>query len=162
VERTYQVTVAGDPTRQDLDRLRQGVHLAEGRVQVARLRVRRRRSSSTILEMVLTEGRNREIRRMAARIGHKVLSLKRTGFGPLRLGDLPPGAYRELSGAELRTLRRWLDRATGGEASGVTSVQNRGGPRPITSSGRGKSGRPGKRRPSKGSRPARFKRGPRR
>ena len=84
--------------------------LAEASVQVARLRVRQRRSRSSVLEMVLTEGRNREIRRMAARIGHKVMSLKRIAFGPLRLGQLPPGAYRELTRDELKSLRAFVRR----------------------------------------------------
>ena len=55
--------------------------------------------------MVLTEGRNREIRRMAARIGHKVLTLRRIAFGPLRLGTLPAGGWRPLTHVEVRRLR---------------------------------------------------------
>lgn len=113
VERTYLVTVAGTPSREALDKLRQGIHLSEGVVSAARIRVKRGQKRSTVLEMVLTEGRNREIRRMAARIGHKVLALKRIGLGPLRLGELPPGAYRQLTAVELRkvmTIRRALDR----------------------------------------------------
>jgi 23S rRNA pseudouridine2605 synthase len=105
VPRTYQVRVAGEPTREAIDQLRRGIHLAEGRVRVVRLRIKRRLKRSTILEMELAEGRNREIRRMAARIGHKVMSLKRIAFGPLRLGELPAGAYRPLSRAELQKLR---------------------------------------------------------
>lgn len=123
VERTYQVVVAGEPTREAIDALRRGVHLAEGRVRVARLRIRHRRKRSTVLEMVLTEGRNREIRRMAARIGHKVMSLKRVGFGPLRLGDLPPGAYRELTRAELQRLRDLPRRRAGGTTSRPSSPE---------------------------------------
>jgi 23S rRNA pseudouridine2605 synthase len=57
------------------------------------------------LEIVLEEGRNREIRRMLARVGHKVLHLRRVALGPIRLGDLPPGGYRELSHDQLRALR---------------------------------------------------------
>jgi 23S rRNA pseudouridine2605 synthase len=54
---------------------------------------------------VLDEGRNREIRRLLARIGHKVLRLKRVALGPLRLGELAPGEYRPLTHDELRALR---------------------------------------------------------
>lgn len=120
LERTYQVVVAGTPSTDRLNLLRRGVHLAEGRVRVARLRVKRRQTSSTVLEMVLTEGRNREIRRMAARIGHKVMSLKRIAFGPVRLGDLPTGQYRSLTSNELRTLRALLVRQTHGSGPAPT------------------------------------------
>lgn len=105
IAKTYRVTVAGHPTPDALKQLRQGVWLADGRVRVAGLRVKKRQRKNTILEMVLTEGRNREIRRMAAKIGHKVLELKRVALGPLTLGDVPPGAYRELTRDELRALR---------------------------------------------------------
>ena len=105
VAKTYRVTVAGHPTPEALKQLRQGVWLADGRVHVAGLHVKKRQRNITILEMVLTEGRNREIRRMAAKIGHKVLELKRVALGPLTLGDVPAGAYRELTRGELRALR---------------------------------------------------------
>jgi len=105
VSKTYLVQVAGFPTREVLTRLQQGVRLAEGLARVARLKVRRRQKQSTILEMVLNEGRNREIRRVMASVGHKVLRLMRTAVGPLRLGSLPPGAYRPLSREEVNALR---------------------------------------------------------
>ena len=105
ISKTYRVTVAGHPTPEALKQLREGVWLAEGRVRVAGLYVKKRQRKNTILEMVLTEGRNREIRRMAAKIGHKVLELKRIALGPLSLGDVPPGAYRELTKDELRALQ---------------------------------------------------------
>ena len=56
--------------------------------------------------MVLTEGQNREIRRLLAKVGHKVLRLVRTAVGPVRLGKLPAGAARRLSPDELDALRR--------------------------------------------------------
>ena len=56
--------------------------------------------------MVLDEGRNREIRRLLARVGHKVQRLVRVAVGPIRLGDLPPGAVRRLTRDELRALRK--------------------------------------------------------
>jgi len=105
VEKTYRVTVMGSPDAQALKKLRSGIHLAEGQVRVAGLRVKSRSNKSTVIEMVLTEGRNREIRRMAASIGHKVLGLKRIAMGPLRLGEVPPGAYRPLEDREVKSLR---------------------------------------------------------
>lgn len=106
VPKTYVVTVVGQVRPQSLDRLRKGVHLAEGKARVERLAIKRRRRESTVLEMVLTEGRNREIRRLLARVGHKVVRLVRTAIGPLKLADLPAGASRRLTPAELRQLRR--------------------------------------------------------
>ena len=110
VEKTYEVEVAGHPHPKLFKQLEQGVRLADGVSRVVRLRIRRRRKQSTVLELVLNEGRNREIRRMLARVGHKVQRLVRIAVGPVRLGDLPPGAYRALSGDELRALRRSVAR----------------------------------------------------
>ena len=107
VPRTYEVQVAGAPSAEALKNLRQGIHLAEGPVRVAGIRIKRRQKNSTILQMVLTEGKNREIRRMAARIGHKVMSLRRVALGPLKLADLPPGAHRELTHSEVKELREF-------------------------------------------------------
>jgi 23S rRNA pseudouridine2605 synthase len=104
IPKVYRVTVAGHPTREALQQLRRGVWIAEGPVQVAELTLKKQQSKTTILEMVLTEGRNREIRRLAAKIGHKVLELKRIALGPLRLGDIPAGAYRELTSREVGAL----------------------------------------------------------
>ncbi len=110
VEKTYIVTVAGQPTQESLNQLRRGVRLAEGTVKVQQLRVKRRLKQSTVIEMVLTEGRNREIRRMAARLGHKVITLKRVGIGPLRVARLPVGAYRPLSRQEVVKLKALVSR----------------------------------------------------
>jgi 23S rRNA pseudouridine2605 synthase len=106
VEKTYRVLVAGHPTREQISQLRRGVHLAEGLARVAGVRINSRYKQSTNLEMVLTEGRNREIRRLLARMGHKVLSLVRIAIGPVRLGNLAPGDYRRLSRQEIQTLRK--------------------------------------------------------
>jgi 23S rRNA pseudouridine2605 synthase len=106
VAKTYQVEVAGAMAPADLSRLRGGVHLAEGMTRVVSARVKHRFRHSTLLEIVLAEGRNREIRRMLARLGHKVLRLKRVALGPLRLADLPPGAVRPLRRQEVRELER--------------------------------------------------------
>lgn len=106
VQKTYRVLVAGHATPEVVSRLRKGVHLAEGFASVAAVRIKRRHKQSTILEVVLEEGRNREIRRLLARVGHKVLQLVRIGIGPLRLGKLASGEYRRLSREEVSALRR--------------------------------------------------------
>jgi len=106
VAKRYHVRVAGHIQEAELNRLRKGVHLAEGFARVHSVRVRKRYPKSTLLEMVLTEGRNREIRRVLARVGHKVVRLVRVAVGPIRLGDLPRGAYRKLTQAEVRALHK--------------------------------------------------------
>jgi 23S rRNA pseudouridine2605 synthase len=100
VEKIYQVQVAGQVERDVIAQLQRGMHLAEGFAHAKHVRITRRRKRSTILEMVLDEGRNREIRRLLARVGHKVQRLKRVAVGPVRLGDLPVGAVRPLTSLE--------------------------------------------------------------
>jgi len=104
VEKVYHVQVAGHVERETLAKLRRGSHLAEGFAHAKHIRVKSQRSRSTILEMVLDEGRNREIRRLLARLGHKVQRLTRVAVGPLRLGELPAGAVRPLTRPEVRAL----------------------------------------------------------
>ena len=108
VEKTYHVQVAGLTDRAILQRLREGVQLAEGKVGVAAVRMKRAYKQSTILEINLREGKNREIRRMLAALGHKVQRLKRVGLGPLKLGKLPQGESRMLGHSELLAIRRML------------------------------------------------------
>lgn len=106
IDKTYQVTVAGLPEWDELQKLKKGVWLAEGVARVKSLKILRRHGQSTELEIVLDEGRNREIRRVLAKIGHKVMRLKRVAMGSLRLGDLPSGVYRELTRSEIARLER--------------------------------------------------------
>ncbi len=117
VTKKYQVQVAGTPGRELLDRLCQGVRLAEGFVRAVSARIKRQHKQSTILEIVLREGKNREIRRMLAAHGHKVQQLRRVAIGPLNLGQLPVGEYRGLTREELRRLRAATGTA-GGRSAG--------------------------------------------
>ncbi|QDV10337.1 Ribosomal large subunit pseudouridine synthase B [Rosistilla oblonga] len=105
VRKTYQVTVAGLVQAETLKQMREGVHFHEGRFQVEGVSIKRTRGKATELEIVLREGKNREIRRILARLGHKVVQLKRTAIGTLKLGDLPTGAYRPLNSREVKKLR---------------------------------------------------------
>jgi 23S rRNA pseudouridine2605 synthase len=106
VNKVYRVRVVGHPSPELLRKLREGIHLAEGVVKVAAVRLRRRFRDNSELEIVLREGRNREIRRLLARLGHKVTQLKRVALGPLQLGDLPLGAHRRLYASDVRALRQ--------------------------------------------------------
>jgi 23S rRNA pseudouridine2605 synthase len=79
------------------------------------VRIKSRKTRSTILEMVLDEGRNREVRRLLARVGHKVQELRRVAVGPVRLGELPRGAVRPLSPKEVRDLQAAVESGPGKE-----------------------------------------------
>ena len=105
VEKTYRVLVAGRPAPEVLAKLRRGVHLAEGVARAERVEVKSHHKESTMLEIVLREGKNREIRRILAQLGHKVMKLSRIAVGPIRLGDMPLGAVRKLSKEEIAALR---------------------------------------------------------
>jgi 23S rRNA pseudouridine2605 synthase len=104
VQKTYFVVVAGVMTLEELNQLRKGVYLAEGVARIDGARIRKTRKSCTELEIQLSEGKNREIRRILARAGHKVVLLRRISIGPLRLGELPVGAARELTQNEVQSL----------------------------------------------------------
>lgn len=108
VEKTYEVQVQGHPDSQVLSQLRKGFHLAEGFARAVNVKIKSKRKNGTVLEMVLDEGRNREIRRMLARVGHKVQRLTRVAVGPVRLGELPRGAVRRLKPEEVKKLRAYV------------------------------------------------------
>jgi len=100
VPKTYRVTVTGEQSEEALQRLREGVELPDGRTRPAGVR----RLGANVLEVVLTEGRNRQVRRMLAAVGHRVRRLVRVAVGGYALGDLAPGACRTLSEDDVRQL----------------------------------------------------------
>jgi 23S rRNA pseudouridine2605 synthase len=105
VAKTYRVVVAGIPTRDVVQKLEHGIRLSDGLARAERVELKSRHKESATLEMVLREGKNREIRRILARVGHKVLRLTRTAVGPVRLGTLPLGEVRRLTHEEINALR---------------------------------------------------------
>jgi 23S rRNA pseudouridine2605 synthase len=111
VEKTYHVQVAGLPQREDFQQLLKGVWLSDGHVRARRVKRLKTQGESAWLEVVLSEGKNREIRRMLARLGHKVMRLRRVAIGPVRLDRLPSGKARRLKPEELARLRRIAERA---------------------------------------------------
>ncbi len=117
IPKTYRAKVVGALSAETIEQLGQGIHLAEGLARVASLHVRARDARGSELEIVLTEGRNREIRRILAKVGHKVQQLRRIAIGPIRLGKLAPGEYRLLSFDEVRQLRRAVQRVDTLDAS---------------------------------------------
>ncbi len=106
VAKVYLAQVAGRPTTEVLDKLRRGVHLAEGFARVDEIRIESQQKDSAWLEITLSEGMNREVRRLLARVGHKVLRLVRVQVGPIKLGKLPPGTARLLAAEEVNELKK--------------------------------------------------------
>jgi 23S rRNA pseudouridine2605 synthase len=106
VEKRYLVRVRGVVAIGTLDRLQKGVALEDGVTAPCRVRVRAQTPSNALLEIVLREGRNRQIRRMMEAVGHPVSALRRVRVGPLDLGGLLPGSYRELLPGEVHLLKK--------------------------------------------------------
>lgn len=105
IQKVYRVTVAGKVDVETMKKMREGIYIAEGHVRVDGAKVLKARPRATEMEITLREGKNREIRRILARLGHKVQTLRRIAVGPLRLGDTPPGAYRPLTRDEVQKLQ---------------------------------------------------------
>jgi len=105
VRKVYRVLVAGNPTAEEIRSLKTGMKFHEGVFKVDSVREVKTVGQATLLEIVLMEGKNREIRRLLARIGHKVMRLQRIELGPLRLGSLKLGACRQLTRDEVQRLR---------------------------------------------------------
>ena len=134
VIRRYRCHVAGIPQPETLRQLREGMYFAEGFFKFRSVHIFRRKGQSVILEMELQEGKNREIRRLLARVGHKVLALERIAFGPLQLGSLAPGRHRELQPFEIHELRHFAEHgekpatrgAKVGDSFGYRTGQTRG------------------------------------
>lgn len=107
VPKRYHVLVKGLPDEQALRALREGVPLTNGLTRPAQVRpLGTERTGGSWLEIVLREGRNRQVRRMCAAVGHDVLELKRVQIGGLTLGELGPGEWRELLAADLTLLQQ--------------------------------------------------------
>ena len=110
VPRVYEAVVAGAPSEEALDKLRRGIFLDGSRTAPAEIRrlpssERRSRTPTTLLRITLHEGRNRQVRRMCASIGHPVRKLTRTRMGPIGLGTLRPGMWRDLTLEEVQKLQ---------------------------------------------------------
>lgn len=102
-EREYEVSIAGSVPPQSVAALRRGIALEEGMARAARVSVGGGSRGST-LHMVLNTGWKRQVRRMCAAVGLRVLRLRRVRMGPLELGRLKPGAWRDLTPREIRAL----------------------------------------------------------
>ena len=104
ITKTYIALVEGAPSRGTLRRLTDGVELDDGAAKASEARVVEQQEERCLLELVMTEGRNREVRRMLTAVGHEVISLVRTSVGPLMDRTLKAGESRRLSSEEINRL----------------------------------------------------------
>jgi 23S rRNA pseudouridine2605 synthase len=152
VERVYHAKVDGTPDGRALARLRRGVRLDDGLVTPTRIRVVKALPTKTWIEIGVHEGRKHVVRRLFESIGHKVDKLERVRLGPLSLGTLPLGAWRDLTRTEVDALRAVAGLKPLGPPRGAAGAA-RGRPAPDTP--------PRKPRPTRGAPAPRGSRGAR-
>ena len=105
IPKTYKVKIKGSLEEKDMLRLRQGMYLKDGKTAPAKLRKLKKLKENSWVELTITEGRKRQVRRMFDHVGHSVVRLIRTRVGKLSLGALAPGAMRALTPEELQALK---------------------------------------------------------
>jgi 23S rRNA pseudouridine2605 synthase len=105
VTKVYEAEVEGEPREEALQALRTGVELEDGTTAPAEARLLETADGAAVLELTLHEGRKHQVKRMCAAVGHPVLRLHRSRYAGIRLGELAPGEWRELTAAELKALR---------------------------------------------------------
>ena len=150
--RQYRAQVAGQPTREIFEQLRQGLYFTEGKFRVYNVKPVKKQKDSTWVEITMTEGQNREIRRLFARVGHKVMKLERIGYGPLRLSRLAQGEFRDLTRNELAELHAVLERNQREETTPPQDAPPRGtrpAPRQTGSRATEPASRSGEQRPAR-------------
>ncbi|MBO5870719.1 MAG: rRNA pseudouridine synthase [Clostridia bacterium] len=105
INKVYTVTLKGKVENEELDRLRAVRELDGEKISPVGVELLSRNEQSSVVQFTLSEGKNREIRRICEQVGVTVTKLKRISLGPIRLGDLKSGEYRELTSTELRALK---------------------------------------------------------
>jgi 23S rRNA pseudouridine2605 synthase/16S rRNA pseudouridine516 synthase len=115
VPKTYLAKVAGVPEEKKLIRLKRGVMLEDGEAKAVSCSLIRQREKNSWVRVVVTEGRNRLVKRMFSAIGYTVLKLKRIEYGPIQLGDLPFGRFRYLTLEEMEKVKKISQESRVGE-----------------------------------------------
>ncbi|MEI7885082.1 MAG: pseudouridine synthase [Clostridia bacterium] len=106
IEKVYVALVTGVPTEEKLVKLRTGLMIEEQMTAPAKVRILEKTANRSKIEIIIHEGRKRQIRRMIKAIGHEIVELERVQIGPLVLQNLPAGGFRSLSQAELIAIRK--------------------------------------------------------
>lgn len=122
IKKVYAVTLKGKVENEELDRLRAVRELDGEKISPVGVELVSRNDQSSVVKFTLSEGKNREIRRICEAVGVYITKLKRISLGPIRLGDLKTGEYRELNSSELRALKN----AVSAKALKLESAQKKG------------------------------------
>ena len=144
VVRRYRAQVVGIPTPETIAELEKGMHFSDGFFRFQSIKLMKRKGRSTFLELDLREGKNREIRRLLARSGHKVINLERIAFGPLRIGYLAVGQCRELRAEEVRSLYAFIEETPSQSTSTGKRPRRSQNPKPSGRSSSAKTNSSGK------------------
>ncbi|NLX19930.1 MAG: rRNA pseudouridine synthase [Desulfobulbus sp.] len=104
IKKTYEALVSGIPSASALKHLSEGIEIDGVRTRPAKIRVLKKTHTQTLIEVVIHEGRKRQVRKMFQAIHHKVLHLKRVAYGKLTLGNLASGKYKTLSAADIKKI----------------------------------------------------------
>lgn len=162
VEKEYRVLARGRIAEPELQRLRDGVEIEGGLTAPAKVDVTSTREGNTWLRITIREGRKRQVRLMTAAVGHQVIELQRVRFGPIDLGTLEPGKWRNLAIHEVHALRKAV-KLKAEEGASIAKVAHTtpepatraraggGARRPGNSGGTARPGHPASRRPGQGT-----------
>lgn len=108
VDKCYEARVMGIPSLETLSRLEKGVMLDDGMTAPAKARLIKKEGAKAWIEIIIHEGRNRQVRRMLEAMGHKVIKLRRVSIGPVKLGSLAVGRLRPLTPKEVESLKKLI------------------------------------------------------
>jgi len=106
VKKIYIARVRGRPSGETVERFKKGIDIGECVTKPAELEIKKREEGFAVLKITITEGKNRQVKKMCEALGLPVVSLKRTGIAGLRLGDLREGEHRRLTEKEIAELKR--------------------------------------------------------
>ncbi len=138
IAKTYRVTVRPSVNEEQLTRMASGIEIDGRMTAPAKVKVLEQQPGRVVLEIVLYEGRNREIRKMCETLGLEVARLKRIAIGPVRLGMLPQGKYRELTKEEIRGLLAESEKGEKNHDTGASHGRQGTGKRAFKTGGRGR------------------------
>lgn len=110
IEKVYEALISGIPTNEEIIRFRNGLTIEDYTTSPANILIKEKIKGNALVHITIHEGKNRQVRKMCAAIGHNVITLKRMSIGPIALGNLPEGKWRNLSGIELKNIINNMER----------------------------------------------------
>ena len=104
ISKTYLVKIEGNPSKKIIEEMKKGVEIGKGKAHISYVKLIYKREKTSLIEIIIKEGRYREIKRIFEKIGHPVIRIKRIAIGPLKIGKLKPGEYRFLTHEEVKKI----------------------------------------------------------